>query len=84
MTQQFKALRIAQELDITAEEIRRDTLSRWENPDEQMNEAADELRRLHAINTQLLEALKNLLTSDYSAEAERFARAAIASARGQP
>jgi hypothetical protein len=43
-------------------------------------EAAAELRRLHAVNAELLEALKRLLTDEDYPQAERVARAAIAKA----
>jgi hypothetical protein len=70
---QPKALRLA------------DALDRWYEgwfPEE----AAAELRRLHALNGELLEALKNFVDVDHYTERERLAkaRAAIAKAEAQP
>lgn len=58
MSKQTAAQRIAAALYITAEAIRMDFLSRWENPDELMTEAAAELRRLEATNVVLLKSLR--------------------------
>jgi len=62
--EQPTALRLAHALDVLAEEIRLDVLPRWKNPDETMADAAVELRRLHARNAQLLNALEALSKSD--------------------
>ena len=57
MTEQTKAMRLADELD-----------AGWcpvESP-RQMAEAAAELRRLSTVNTELLEALNDMLNAEYS------------------
>jgi hypothetical protein len=46
-------------------------------------EAAAELRRLHALNGELLEALDKIAINTHDDTAERVARAAIARAEGQ-
>lgn len=77
MTQQPEALRLA------------DALEEKEYPPRRA--AAAELRRLHAVNAQLLEALKSLAAADFGAgewtesaeQAALKARAAIAAAKGQ-
>jgi hypothetical protein len=45
-------------------------------------EAAAELRRLHAVNAELLEALDKIAINTHDDTAERVARAAIAKAEG--
>jgi hypothetical protein len=89
MTEQTEALRLAECLE-------RDCEMNWPDYDNQMAAAA-ELRRLHAVNAQLLEALNGLLmcTPAYPAAPEGTAQArahksaikaafaAIAAARGQ-
>ena len=45
-------------------------------------EAASELRRLHALNGELLEALNNIEVSTYDAMTAALARAAIARLSG--
>ena len=77
MTKQPNALRLADELDGTTK------TGYWE--------AAAELRRLHAVNADLLEALLNLeaMAERYSPpgypipDAQKAARTAIAKATGQ-
>jgi hypothetical protein len=51
------------------------------DPSHNLEEAAAELRRLHAVNQELLEALK-LAWPQLIGHAERTARAAIAKAEG--
>ncbi len=46
-------------------------------------ETAAELRRLHAVNQELLEALDEIAINTHDDTAERVARAAIAKAEGQ-
>ena len=70
MSEQPEALRLA------------DWCKTWNT--QQHDKAAAELRRLHAVNTELLEALKWITTvnaMDYEYQAK--ARAAIARAEGQ-
>ena len=81
--QQHEALRLAECLE--------KTWWRWKNNPTNELYAAAELRRLYALNTDLLEALKELLDrewqddeGDYTLEmARRKARAAIAKATGE-
>jgi hypothetical protein len=47
-------------------------------------EAAAELRRLHAVNAELLGALNNIEVSTHDAMTAALARAAIAKAEAQP
>jgi hypothetical protein len=70
-----EALRLADELDCTSRE------------DAPVHTAADELRRLHEVNAELLEALKSLIDMDVSyqrgekvVQAVEVAKAAIAKA----
>jgi len=49
----------------------------------ELAEKSDEVHRLHAVNAELLEALKRLLTDEDYPQAERVARAAIAKAEGE-
>jgi hypothetical protein len=71
MTEKSEALRLAQELDAYH------TMACHK-------QAAAELRRLHAVNAELLEALKAMLENgqDYTATRDK-ARAAIARAEGE-
>jgi len=71
MTQQPEALRLADELD--------------EKPDSDghCRQAAAELRRLHAVNAQLLEALEELDAKPEHTGSWLKARAAIAKATGE-
>jgi hypothetical protein len=75
MTDQPEALRLADELDCASRE------------DAPVHTAADELRRLHEVNQELLEALKELCnvtdTNDYNEAAFFKAEAAIAKAKDQ-
>jgi hypothetical protein len=78
MTQQPESLRLADLLE------RMSLSTRWDK------QAATELRRLHAVNTQLLEALRDMVNTltdgpDESDIARVFnvARAAIAAAKGE-
>ena len=77
MTDQERALRLADEL----QEISKNP---WAKYWERCLEAAAELRRLHALNGELLEALKAMLENgqDYTATRDK-ARAAIAKAEGE-
>ncbi len=43
-------------------------------------DAADELRRLHSVNAELLEVLREIASDTHDDSAERVARAAIAKA----
>jgi hypothetical protein len=70
MSEQSTALRLADALETQALTFR------------DKAEAAAELRRLHAVNQQLLEALK-LALPQLIGRAERTARAAIAKAEGK-
>jgi hypothetical protein len=47
------------------------------------HKAAAEMRRLHALNGELIAALDNIETSTYEAMTAALARAAIARAEGQ-
>jgi len=76
MTTQPEALRLADALESCSLHV----------GDPEQAQAAAELRRLHAVNQELLEALKSLTTApDLSAYgmALHNARAAIAKAEGQ-
>jgi hypothetical protein len=80
MNTQSKALQFANELD---------ELQRAEYPNHY--EAADEIRRLHSVNAELLMALQYIADQTYDpwtngAGAQRVAQAAIAKAqqKGQP
>jgi hypothetical protein len=89
MTTQPEALRLADELQAISK-------NPWAKHWERCLEAAAELRRLHAVNAELLEALQNIAAtakfaeefkSDWCAAATgmvRMARAAIARAEGEP
>jgi hypothetical protein len=68
-TEQPEALRLADELTTPHMEVNR--------------EAAAELRRLHSVNSELLEALQNLLTFPLGKFQHKAARAAIAKATGE-
>jgi hypothetical protein len=72
MTTQPEALRLADALEAWA--LGKPTNHR---------EAAAELRRLHAVNDELLEALKVLLNNNEYLTGEPAARAAIAKTEGQ-
>jgi hypothetical protein len=79
MSEQPEALRLADALE---------NLRRWhELTDDDCNEAAAELRRLSAVNQELLEALKLIASAENSAldlaYCKGIARAAIARAEGQ-
>jgi hypothetical protein len=76
MSEQPEALRLADELDAVPET--------GADPD-LIQEAAAELRRLHAVNQELLEALKKVLATGGNDkwEAEKDARAAVAKAEVQ-
>jgi hypothetical protein len=51
----------------------------------ELEQAATELRRLHAVNAELLEALKNYVDGcSLGVNAAEVARAAIAKAEGEP
>ena len=71
MAEKPKALRLANELGGVSDAL--------------ADEAAAELRRLHAVNAELLEALRKLLFADDQEwdDAVVGARAAIAKAEGQ-
>jgi hypothetical protein len=80
MTTQPEALRLADWLDVRA--------CGGDNWNAKMNAAAAELRRLHTLNGELLEALKEMLEMweedpAYGATHADKARAAIARAEGQ-
>jgi hypothetical protein len=67
-TQQPEALRLADELTTPHMEVNR--------------EAAAELRRLHSVNAELLEALRKISTAENRRRMAEIARAAIAKATG--
>jgi hypothetical protein len=75
MTEKSEALRLANELGGVSDQL--------------ADEAAAELRRLHAVNQELLEALRLIAATDPvdaaldPQRAVRVARAAIAKAEGQ-
>lgn len=71
MTEQSTALRLADDLESTTRGY----------PPVMM--AASELRRLSAVNHELLEALDEIAINTHDDTAERVARAAIAKAEGQ-
>ena len=75
MSKQLEALRLADDLD------------RWSHTTLDVHEAAAELRRLHEVNAELLEALKDvmehLVDRNETDEAAVSARAAIAKAEGE-
>ena len=71
MTTQPEALRLADALDTTADFQMR------------AREAAIELRRLHEVNQELLEALKDVMYWDNGKPEWDVARAAIAKAKGE-
>jgi len=49
----------------------------------QHNKTADQLRRLHALNGELLQAMENIERSTHDAMTAALARAAITKAEGQ-
>ena len=67
-TQQPEALRLADELDGTVK------TGYWE--------AAAELRRLHSVNAEMLESLREISTAENRRRMAEIARAAIAKATG--
>ena len=71
MSNQPEALRLADRLE-----------AYWgaENGHDRERQAAAELRRLHAVNIELLEALDEVAINTHDDTAERVARAAIAKA----
>ena len=77
MNTQPEALRLAYWMDDMPSVIPGNDSNEW-------HKAAAELRRLHAVNTELLEALKAMLENkgDYT-ELRDTARAAIAKATGE-
>ncbi len=71
-TQQPEALRLADALNMSAPFV-----------DDHINHAAAaELRRLHSVNAELLEALREISTAENRRRMAEIARAAIAKATG--
>jgi hypothetical protein len=71
-TQQPEALRLADALNMSAPFV-----------DDHINHAAAaELRRLHSVNAELLEALREISTAENLRRMAEIARAAIAKATG--
>ena len=70
MSTQFTALRLADDLESVAHEYDID------------RRAAAELRRLHEVNQELVEALERLVAYKNGVEDMFFAKAALAKARG--
>jgi hypothetical protein len=75
MSEQPTALWLADWLDVRA--------CGGDNWNAKMNAAAAELRRLHALNGELLEALKRAADHAYWPDIEQQTRAAIAKAEGK-
>ena len=88
MTDQERALRLAKSEALRlADELQAISKNPWAKHWERCLEAAAELRRLSAVNAELLEALKRLMsettTMQDALEAAQQARAAIAKAEGE-
>ncbi len=89
MTEQPTALRLADAL-LQDSANHRETANAWDmRPQDTINwqhyenatNAAAELRRLHSVNAQLLDALDEIAINTHDDIAERVARAAIAAAK---
>ena len=91
MSEQAKQTPLVELLDAVPEDVRIGTQdsedwnagTTWHPVGRLCHEAATELRRLHAVNQELLAALNNIEVSTHDAMTAALARAAIAKAEGE-